>query len=65
MSTLRFKEMLQDEAEAVASFNKRAIQLYEKAGFVKKHSFIQATNGGRYEFTAMENKIVRVKERKI
>ncbi|MCY0906192.1 GNAT family N-acetyltransferase [Arthrobacter sp. H14-L1] len=38
---------------SVASFNKRAIRVYEAAGFVKKRSFIQATNGGSYPFVEM------------
>jgi [ribosomal protein S18]-alanine N-acetyltransferase len=39
---------------AVATFNKRAIAVYERAGFIRKHTFIQETNGGNYEFVAME-----------
>ncbi|MBG0741751.1 GNAT family N-acetyltransferase [Paeniglutamicibacter antarcticus] len=37
----------------VASFNKRAIRVYEAAGFVKIRSFVQATNGGSYPFVEM------------
>lgn len=38
---------------SVAAFNKRAIRLYEKNGFKKTESFMQATNGGQYEFVKM------------
>ncbi|WP_394218087.1 GNAT family N-acetyltransferase [Halobacillus trueperi] len=39
---------------SVATFNKRAIAVYERVGFKKKQTFMQATNGGRYEFLSME-----------
>ncbi|WP_164669838.1 GNAT family N-acetyltransferase [Virgibacillus doumboii] len=39
---------------AVAAFNKRGIKVYEKAGFQVVHSFLQATNGGTFEFVKME-----------
>ena len=38
----------------VASFNSRAIHLYEKCGFKRIRSFVQATNGSFYEFIEME-----------
>ena len=38
---------------SVAAFNKRAIKLYEKLGFKETESFVQATNGGQYEFVKM------------
>ena len=38
---------------SVAAFNKRAIKLYEKLGFKETESFVQATNGGRYDFVKM------------
>ncbi|MCL2388301.1 MAG: GNAT family N-acetyltransferase, partial [Defluviitaleaceae bacterium] len=38
---------------SVASFNKRAIKVYEKVGFTKTGVFIQNTNGGDYEFIKM------------
>ncbi|GEN53468.1 GNAT family N-acetyltransferase [Halobacillus faecis] len=39
---------------SVATFNKRAIAVYERVGFKKKQTFMQATNGGHYEFLSME-----------
>jgi ribosomal-protein-alanine N-acetyltransferase len=38
---------------AVATFNERAIRVYESAGFEKEETFQQETNGGEYEFVAM------------
>lgn len=40
----------------VASFNKRAIKVYERAGFTKTKEIMVNTNGGNYEFTVMELK---------
>lgn len=40
---------------SVAAFNTRAITLYEKLGFRKVESFVQATNGGQYDFVKMAN----------
>ncbi|GGE69441.1 GNAT family N-acetyltransferase [Priestia taiwanensis] len=40
-------------ALAVATFNKRAIHLYEKVGFVPVRTYTQETNGGEYEFLYM------------
>ncbi|MCA1055805.1 GNAT family N-acetyltransferase [Rossellomorea aquimaris] len=39
---------------SVATFNQRAITVYRKAGFVGCGTFMQATNGGEYEFLRME-----------
>lgn len=38
---------------SVAAFNKRAIKVYKKAGFEAVGTFVQETNGGRYEFLKM------------
>ena len=43
---------------SVASFNERAIKLYEKLGFTKTKSFNQPTNGGIYPFISMK-KIIK------
>jgi [ribosomal protein S18]-alanine N-acetyltransferase len=37
----------------VATFNTRAIRLYEHAGFTRLNTFLQHTNGGEYEFLRM------------
>lgn len=42
---------------SVAAFNTRAINLYEKLGFRKVESFVQSTNGGRYDFVKMAYKV--------
>ena len=38
---------------SVATFNQRAIRVYEKLGFQLDGSFIAATNGGQHEFLRM------------
>ncbi len=38
---------------AVATFNTRAIRVYEQAGFSIRSRFMQATNGGLHEFVEM------------
>ena len=38
---------------AVATFNKRAIRVYERAGFQAIHLYKQTTNGAQYEFVEM------------
>lgn len=37
----------------VAAFNQRAISVYERVGFIATRSYMQATNGGHYEFIEM------------
>ncbi len=38
---------------SVAIFNKRAIKVYMEAGFEPNETFMQKTNGGRFEFLKM------------
>lgn len=38
---------------AVASFNQRAIKVYERVGFRRTNVFMNRTNGGVYEFIEM------------
>ncbi|GGE44013.1 N-acetyltransferase [Pullulanibacillus camelliae] len=38
---------------AVATFNKRAIKVYKRAGFISIETYLQETNGDRYEFVRM------------
>jgi RimJ/RimL family protein N-acetyltransferase len=37
----------------VAAFNRRAITVYERAGFVTERLFMHSTNGGEWEFVEM------------
>jgi ribosomal-protein-alanine N-acetyltransferase len=39
---------------SVAEFNRRAIIVYERAGFVRKRSYVRETNGGVFRFVDME-----------
>jgi ribosomal-protein-alanine N-acetyltransferase len=38
---------------SVATFNTRAIRLYEQVGFIPVNTFMHNTNGGEYEFLRM------------
>ena len=38
---------------SVATFNQRAIKVYKKLGFEEDETFMQDTNGSRYEFLKM------------
>ncbi|MCL1632817.1 GNAT family N-acetyltransferase [Sporolactobacillus sp. CPB3-1] len=38
---------------SVAAFNRRAIKVYLKVGFEEEKRYMQATNGGHYEFITM------------
>ncbi len=39
---------------AVATFNQRAITVYERAGFASVRTYLHSTNGGEWEFVEME-----------
>lgn len=39
---------------SVATFNDRAINVYKKAGFESVETFMQDTNGSRFEFLKMK-----------
>jgi [ribosomal protein S18]-alanine N-acetyltransferase len=39
---------------SVAEFNRRAITVYERAGFVRTRTFAHETNGGVFKFVEME-----------
>ncbi|ARI75988.1 GNAT family N-acetyltransferase [Halobacillus mangrovi] len=39
---------------SVAVFNKRAVEVYRRAGFRELHTFLQKTNGSEYEFVKMK-----------
>ena len=39
---------------AVATFNRRAINVYERVGFTRVRVYAHETNGGKWEFVEME-----------
>jgi len=39
---------------AVATFNRRAIRVYERAGFAPVRTYMHSTNGGEWEFLELE-----------
>ena len=39
---------------AVGTFNRRAITVYERAGFAMVRTYMHSTNGGEWEFVEME-----------
>lgn len=41
---------------SVAAFNRRAIAVYERAGFSRLRTLLQHTNGGEFEFVEMARK---------
>ena len=42
---------------SVASFNQRALALYQKVGYKKVEAYQQATNGGEYPFVKLQKKL--------
>lgn len=42
---------------SVATFNKRAISVYERVGFWRERIFTHETNGGEYEFLSMVREV--------
>ncbi|QHE54395.1 GNAT family N-acetyltransferase [Pontibacillus sp. HMF3514] len=42
---------------SVATFNERAIKVYERVGFKKVQTFMQDTNGSTFEFVKMEREV--------
>ncbi|PSL41012.1 ribosomal-protein-alanine N-acetyltransferase [Planomicrobium soli] len=53
MAFLKSRFLPEKVTLSVATFNKRAIKVYKKIGFEENGTFIQATNGGNYEFLKM------------
>jgi ribosomal-protein-alanine N-acetyltransferase len=42
---------------AVATFNERAIKVYERAGFSRERTYMHSTNGGEWEFLEMSRPV--------
>jgi ribosomal-protein-alanine N-acetyltransferase len=42
---------------AVATFNERAIKVYERAGFSRERIYMHSTNGGEWEFVEMSRTV--------
>ena len=42
---------------AVATFNERAIKVYERAGFSRERTYMHSTNGGEWEFLEMSRTV--------
>ena len=42
---------------SVASFNQRALALYQKVGYERVESYLQATNGGEFPFVRLQKNI--------
>lgn len=54
LETLGDRPMSQRVTLRVAAFNKRAISVYEAAGFTIVRTYLQPTNGGTFDFVDME-----------
>lgn len=54
LETLGDGPMSQRVTLRVAAFNKRAISVYEAAGFTIVRTYLQPTNGGTFDFVDME-----------
>jgi ribosomal-protein-alanine N-acetyltransferase len=48
-----FRFRLEQFSLSVATFNRRAITVYERAGFAPVRVYMHSTNGGEWEFVEM------------